>query len=93
MLCLLCSSTFLSAFQGFAMAPVALSLMWSAALLILFAVSHVRLQCDSGALFMAQCSGVDQRRCTFDIILLQTAALGVHEIYTRRAGKRVPSPL
>ena len=45
-----------------------MSLMWSAALLLLFAVSHVRLLCDSGASFTATCNTVNQRKSTSIII-------------------------
>ena len=40
--------------------------MWSAALLLLCAVSHVMLQCDNGDSFRAHCNGVRRRICTFN---------------------------
>ena len=53
------------------MTTVVVSLMWSASLLLLFAVSHVRLQCDSGASFSAQCGNVGRRERTFNNIILE----------------------
>ena len=47
------------------MTMVVSSLMWSAGLLLVLAVSHVRLQCNSRSTFEAHCSGVIRRSCKF----------------------------
>ncbi len=71
------------------MTTVVLSSMWSAALLLLLlAVSHVRLQCDSGATFRAHCTGVS-RRCK----LYNARSLGVDEPHLLEgAGKSSSAP-
>lgn len=55
---------------SFMMTTVMSLLMWSAGLLLLSAVSHVRPQCDSSAAFMAHCSGITRRRCKFKNIII-----------------------